>query len=276
MKTNVLLLLFSCMLLGNVISAQALTLEDSDNPISFTVKILPWEKANEVLPNKSIFTILDVETGLHFTVQRRAGRNHADVQPLTYQDTKIMKTIYNGKWSWKRRSILIIIKDQLLAASMHGMPHGAGALKNGFPGHFCVHFYGSTTHGSGNEDLSHKIKILQAGGKLQDYLNEMEPAQLVNVFETAVNQKDKNTLSLLLSKDTKELHKKLKDVMFVSFNRKSIRLENQDNPFIQLISVDATVYHCDFRKERKNIDMILIRDESTGQWKIADSIAEQL
>ena len=91
MKTNVLLLLFSCMLLGNVISAKALTLEDSDNPISFTVKILPWEKANEVLPNKSIFTILDVETGLHFTVQRRAGSNHADVQPLTYQDTKIMK-----------------------------------------------------------------------------------------------------------------------------------------------------------------------------------------
>ena len=104
----------------------------------------------------------------------------------------------------------------------------------------------------------------------------MKPAQLVNVFETAVNQKDKNTLSLLLSKDAKELHKKLKDVMFVSFNRKSIRLENQDNPFIQLISVDTTVYHCDFRKERKNIDMILIRDGSTGQWKIADSIAEQL
>ena len=58
-----------------------------------------------------------------------------------------MKTIYNGKWSWKRRAILIITHDQLLAASMHGMPHGAGALKNGFPGHFCVHFYGSTTHG---------------------------------------------------------------------------------------------------------------------------------
>ena len=117
------------------------------------------EKANEVLPNKSIFTILDVETGLHFTVQRRAGSNHADVQPLTYRDTKIMKTIYNGKWSWKRRSILIIAKDQLLAASMHGMPHGAGALKNGFPGHFCVHFYGSTTHGSGNEDYPIKSRF---------------------------------------------------------------------------------------------------------------------
>ncbi|MDQ7862438.1 hypothetical protein RCO48_19805 [Peribacillus frigoritolerans] len=49
-----------------------------------------------------------------------------------------------------------MINNQMIAASMHGMPHGAGALQNGFSGHFCVHFSGSITHRLKNEDLSHK------------------------------------------------------------------------------------------------------------------------
>lgn len=61
-----------------------------------------------------------METGLQFQVQRRAGKNHADVQPLTKQDTAVMKQIYQGKWSWKRRAILVRKDDQFLAASMHG------------------------------------------------------------------------------------------------------------------------------------------------------------
>lgn len=276
MKRIVLLFLLNCIFLGTITSVQALTLENPDNPISFTVKILPWEEANKVIPRKSIFTIMDVETGLYFNVQRRAGSKHADVQPLTFKDTEIMKTIYNGKWSWKRRAILIITKDQFLAASMHGMPHGAGALKNGFPGHFCVHFYGSTTHGSGNEDLPHKIMILRAGGKLADFLYEIDPAQVVNVFETAVNQKDKQTISMLVSGDDKKLQKKLNDIMFISFNRKSIQMENEFNPIIQQISADATVYYCDFSKQRKKMDLILLKDSLTGQWRIDGNIADKL
>ncbi|MBB6445349.1 hypothetical protein [Bacillus benzoevorans] len=276
MKKIVFLFTLICLLLGNITSVGALTLENKDNPTSFTVKILPWDEANKVIPKKSIFTIIDVETGLHFEVQRRAGSKHADVQPLTFKDTKMMKTIYNGKWSWKRRAILIATKDQLLAASMHGMPHGAGALKNGFPGHFCVHFYGSTTHGSGNEDLSHKIMILRAGGKLADYLNEIEPVQVLKVFETAVNQRDNETVRMLFSNKEKQLHKRLKNIMFFSMNRKSVQIDNEHNPFIQRISVDATVYHCDFSKQRKSMDIILLKDSLTGQWRIDGSIADQL
>ena len=50
MKINALLFIFICMFLGNITSATALTIEDTDHPTSFTVKILPWEKANKVLP----------------------------------------------------------------------------------------------------------------------------------------------------------------------------------------------------------------------------------
>ena len=74
-------------------------IEDSNDPISFNIEMLPWEEVNEILPKFSKFEVIDVETGLRFSVQRRAGSKHADVQPLTRKDTKIMKEIYQGKWS---------------------------------------------------------------------------------------------------------------------------------------------------------------------------------
>ena len=86
----------------------------------------------------------------------------------------------------------------------------------------------------------------------------------------------KNDTELTSADDKKKLDKKLKEIMFVSFNRKSIRKDSQEHPFIQQISVDATIYHCDFSKERKIIDFIFIKDLSSGQWKIAENIAEQL
>src|SRR4051794_22075014 len=75
--------------------------EDEDGPMSFQIEMLPWEKVNNIIPNKTTFTIIDVETGLSFRVQRRAGKQHVDVQPLTKEDTQIMKKIYHNKWSWK-------------------------------------------------------------------------------------------------------------------------------------------------------------------------------
>src|SRR4051812_23938190 len=148
--------------------------------ISYKIEMLNWKEVNPILPKYSKFTVLDIETGKKFTVQRRAGSHHADVQPLTSKDTKVMKKIYGGKWSWKRRAIIVIHKDEWIAASMHGMPHGAGALKNNFPGHFCIHFYGSTTHRTNSMDLSHMLMILKASGKLDDYLSRANPYEVVS------------------------------------------------------------------------------------------------
>ena len=69
MKKIVLLFTFMCLFVGNIPAVKALTLENRENPTSFTVKILPWDEANKVIPKKSIFTIMDVETGLHFAVK---------------------------------------------------------------------------------------------------------------------------------------------------------------------------------------------------------------
>ena len=66
-------------------------------------ELLTWEEASLVLPKYSSFTVLDVETGLSFEGQRRAGSHHADVQPLTKTDSATLKTIYGGDWSWDRK-----------------------------------------------------------------------------------------------------------------------------------------------------------------------------
>ena len=136
-KVSIVIFLFALMANHLVYASEW---EDEDGPINFKIEMLPWEKVNDIIPNQTEFTIIDVDTGLAFRVQRRAGKQHADVQPLTKEDTQMMKKIYHNQWSWKRRAIIVLIDDQMIAASMHGMPHGAGALQNDFPGHFCVHF----------------------------------------------------------------------------------------------------------------------------------------
>ncbi|MDF2035415.1 hypothetical protein P2R12_00275 [Cytobacillus oceanisediminis] len=162
----------------------------SEEGISWQIEMIPWEKVNGILPKYSKFTVLDVETGKKFKVQRRAGSHHADVQPLNAEETKIMKSIYGGKWSWKRRAIIVINGNQWIAASMHGMPHGGGALKNNFPGHFCIHFYGSTTHRTNYMDLSHMLMILKAAGKLDGYLYNANPYEVISAFMAGLKQQD--------------------------------------------------------------------------------------
>jgi hypothetical protein len=160
-------------------------------PANNKIDMIQWEQVNDILPKYSKFTVVDLETGMQFQVQRRAGSNHADVQPLTSEDTAIMKKIYNGQWSWKRRAIIVISEEKKkIAASMHGMPHGGGALKNNFPGHFCIHFYGSTTHRTNFMDLSHKLMILKAAGKLELYLEKTDPYDLVNAYIAGIKQQD--------------------------------------------------------------------------------------
>ncbi|PAE22872.1 hypothetical protein [Bacillus sp. 7894-2] len=185
MKTLNIIMVFIFLLFAGGIHTAA-----EEEGISWRIEMLPWEKVNGILPKYSKFTVLDVETGKKFKVQRRAGSHHADVQPLNAEETKIMKSIYGGKWSWKRRAIIVINGNQWIAASMHGMPHGGGALKNNFPGHFCIHFFGSTTHRTNFMDLSHKLMILKAAGKLDGYLNNANPYEVISAFMAGLKQQD--------------------------------------------------------------------------------------
>ena len=123
---------------------------------------LNWFKHPNTIPHHATFKVKDVKTGKIFTVKRWTGANHADCEPATASDTKIMKSIY-GHWSWKRRPILVKYNGHVYAASMNGMPHGTQTIKNNnFNGHFCIHFSGSKTHGSKKVDSAHQSCIKTA------------------------------------------------------------------------------------------------------------------
>lgn len=158
---------------------------------------LPWEQVKKTFRRMSYASVLDLETGERFRVQRRAGSRHADVQPLTRDDTRIMKNIYQGKWSWKRRAILVEVDGIHFAASMHGMPHGAGAIQgNDFDGHFCIHFLGSSTHMKKEPDPSHSLMILKASGTLPQTMTSAEPKELVDYFLSSLHEHDYHTLRM--------------------------------------------------------------------------------
>ncbi|MGE5415958.1 MAG: hypothetical protein ACM3UZ_04215 [Acidobacteriota bacterium] len=129
-------------------------------------ELIAWPVVKNIFTMYSEAEVIDFETGKHFRVQRRAGSNHADVQPLTSDDTRVMKEIFQGKWTWERRAAVVVVGGRRIAASMNGQPHGAGAIKgNDFPGHFCLHFLGSKTHATGKVDIDHQKMVLKAGGK---------------------------------------------------------------------------------------------------------------
>ncbi|MEF3306031.1 hypothetical protein [Paenibacillus sp. GYB003] len=169
-------------------------------------EIVEWDQAKSRIPRKAIVTVVDLETGLSFRAQRRAGSSHADVQPLTRRDTAVMKEIYGGKWSWRRRAIVVTSDDgSAIAASMHGMPHGGdGIPDNGFSGHFCIHFAGSTTHRSGKTDLSHQLMVHKAAGKLPEWFRASSPELRTEAIFDALHQQDEAVLRAALQGSSSE------------------------------------------------------------------------
>lgn len=109
---------------------------------------IPWSEVDRIWAVGTVAQVTDVWTGRIFYVIRQGGWAHADSEPLSWNDTKTMLANYGGAWSWSRRPIVVVVNGYRIAASQNGMPHGGSTIDNGFPGHFCIHFLGSTTHGS--------------------------------------------------------------------------------------------------------------------------------
>ncbi len=116
-------------------------------PVQGAVAI-PWSTVDGMWGVGTVAQVTDVETGNIFYVMRQGGWAHADVEPVSARDTAIILSDYGGEYSWARRSIVVVVNGRRIAASQNFMPHGLKSLDNNFPGHFCIHFLGSTTHGS--------------------------------------------------------------------------------------------------------------------------------
>lgn len=127
-----------------------------------SVSITPWSKSdiNSRFPRASKALIIDVATGTRIHIRRVYGSNHCDVEPWSKTDTRKLKKVYGGKWSWESRGVLLIAKGKCYAAAINSMPHGDQiSHTNGYDGQFCLHLYKSTTHGSEEVNDNHQQMI---------------------------------------------------------------------------------------------------------------------
>lgn len=162
---------------------------DSSDDVKYGELLDWWSQASSIFYRGAEAKVIDLWTGKSFNIMRTYGSKHADCETLTAEDTKIMKEIYGGSWSWNRRPIVVVTGGRRIAASMAGMPHAGLDAKpknvtvsgrsggfgkgtnldtvksNNMDGHFDIHFLNSRTHGTNRVDSAHQKAVKQAAGK---------------------------------------------------------------------------------------------------------------
>ena len=160
-------------------------------------ELVPWTGVDPLFPWDSQAVVEDLRTGVRLTVRRYGGHLHADVEPATRRDAAVLRALYGGEWSWRRRPVVAVVAGRRIAASINGMPHGRGVVEdNDFPGHFCLHFLESRVHASRRVDPSHQLMVWQAGGRLAERMAQLPPDQLVTWAVAAINEDDEAGLAL--------------------------------------------------------------------------------
>lgn len=129
-------------------------------------EFLEWQWVRWHYNVGSVATITDINSGLTFKVRHLGGSNHADSEPLTAADTKIMKQVFGGYWSWNSRPAWVHVNGRTFAASISGQPHGVETITdNNFPGHFDVYFWNSRSHNTNEIQPQHQANVLKAAGR---------------------------------------------------------------------------------------------------------------
>jgi uncharacterized protein YgiM (DUF1202 family) len=128
------------------------------------VELLEWSAVKGIIVLNVPIPVVDVRTGVTYTIQCFSKGSHADVETLTTADTEILKGLYGGSWSWSPRPVWVTIAGRTVAASINGMPHGGGVIAgNGMDGQICLHFLGSKTHnGNTSFEQSHQNGVWEA------------------------------------------------------------------------------------------------------------------
>ncbi len=230
---------------------------------------LPWPEVDRLWPWDGAAVIRDVETGASFRVLRYGGYDHADAEPATPRDALVLRSLYGGRWSWRRRAVVVEVAGRRVAASINGMPHGEGVVPgNAFPGHFCVHFAGSTTHGSRRADPAHGLMIVKASGRLADALDAAPPSRLAELALVAAFQREAATLRHAADR----VDPPLREALFAAVEHlevHSVRLVEAGS-HRALVEADVTVYARPDpdRAQRKRLRLRLARLPGVPGWKV--------
>lgn len=153
---------------------------------------------------------------------------------------------------------------------MHGMPHGAGALDNGFRGHFCIHFKGSVTHRSERSDLSHQVMINKAGGTIDDFVRDLSPNQLTTTFLVFIKNGDQGLVKKVAITNKKKVKKELQKIKKIEAIKWEIPPVEESDPFAleAIVPVEVSLLVKNIGPVRTSIQFHLIRTSPISPWKI--------
>lgn len=221
-----------------------------------------WEEVQSLFPVGSEAKVTDLDSGRVFSVRRTGGYSHADVEPLAARDTVTVKNLYGGVWSWKRRAVVVeMTGNRKLAASLTGMPHGKGELKdNDCYGSIGLYFCGKLMEKSSN--LSHLIMIWKSAGKTREMLRGLSPEETLLVLFTALDQRDLQTLEQVVARVESRDRAALDSVIGVTVTglRKKAELTYQ---VTASVSLRKGPYN-----HRRQVLVHLSRDRNLGIYKV--------
>lgn len=138
-------------------------------PDGSAVKLMHW--FNEVKPllrGQRSMEVYDPATGISFTLYLMSLGRHADVEPLTANDTAKMMEAFGGKEMWEPPKFVYckMPTGEWCAATMHNVAHGSQTIKdNNFNGQNCVHFLRDMDECSQNDPkygVTHQKALRQA------------------------------------------------------------------------------------------------------------------
>jgi len=113
------------------------------------VELIDWSDVKNILAIGLTAKVYDVRSGITYNVRSFSNGKHADVEPVTVEDTENLKRSYGGVWKWEPHPVWVTVNGRTIAGSINGMPHGGGVnSSNGMNGQVCLHFRGSSTHNS--------------------------------------------------------------------------------------------------------------------------------
>lgn len=181
-------------------------------------ELLNWEHVKQIFQTGCVAAVTDIDSGLKFAVKRTGGYSHADVEPKSEKDAAVVRRLYESKMVWKRRAVVIDTGGRKIAASLTGAPHGRGIIKdNDFTGKIGLYFSGKDKAGGAN--LSHRVMIWKAAGKTRQQLRRLTLEETIMVLFTALDQRDKKTLSIILSEPDKLKHYHVNEIIGVTVTR---------------------------------------------------------
>ena len=101
-----------------------------------------YDEIKPTIKSGQVVLVYEPASNSSFYLRLYSLGRHADSEPLTANDTAIMKAAWGGKFAWTEKPVYVRLPNGTWCiASMHSMPHLSGSLKdNDFDGHLCVHF----------------------------------------------------------------------------------------------------------------------------------------